>query len=89
MRKSKVYYAIAGKNGYGVCRNWDDCNRCIKYFKSPRIKKFFNPNDAYDWIADELSMSVYDRFYVMVSLETLLSKKLVFFSKQTRLPWED
>ena len=88
MKKSKAYYAIAGTNGYGICRSWDDCNDCLVYFKSPRAKKFDNPDDAYDWINDELSAKVYDRFYIMVSLGTLLRKKLIFFSKQKRLPWE-
>lgn len=88
MKKSKAYYAIAGKNGYGICRSWDDCSRCLDYFKSACTKKFDNPDDAYDWIADELYMKVYDKFYVMVNLGTLLKKKLIFFSKQNKLPWE-
>ena len=32
MKKLKPYYAIAGKNGYGICRSWEDCERCMEYF---------------------------------------------------------
>lgn len=87
MKKLKPYYAIAGKNGYGICRSWEDCERCIEYFIGARSKKFNNPDDAYSWIEDELAIRAADKFYIMVEPDELFKRKLIFFSKQ-RLSWE-
>lgn len=87
MKKLKPYYAIAGKNGYGICRSWEDCERCIEYFTGVRTKKFNNADGAYNWIEDELAARLADRFYLVAELDELLKRKLIFFSKQ-RLPWE-
>ena len=87
MKKSKPYYAIAGKNGYGICRNWDDCRRCMDYFKGVSARKFTSADEAYDWIGDQLSLKVEGDFYFIEELEQILKRKLIFFSKH-KLPWE-
>lgn len=87
MKKLKPYYAIAGKNGYGICRSWEDCERCMEYFIGVKSKKFNNPDDAYSWIEDELAIRAADKFYIMVEMNELIKRKLIFFSKQ-KLSWE-
>lgn len=86
-KKLKYYYAIAAKNGYGICRSWEDCERCMEYFRGVRTKKFETPEEAYSWIEDEMAYKLADEFHIMPQLKELLKKKLIFLSKH-RLPWE-
>lgn len=87
MKNQRYFYAIAGKNGYGICRSWEDCERCMEYFSGVKSRKFNNPDDAYSWIEDELAIRAADKFYIMVEMDELIKRKLIFFSKQ-KLSWE-
>lgn len=59
----------------------------MEYFIGARSKKFNNPDDAYSWIEDELAIRAADKFYIMVEMNELIKRKLIFFSKQ-KLSWE-
>ena len=82
MKSKYEYYGIAGTNGYGITKSWDDCLRCIKYFRGVKYKGFYNKEEAYYWVQDEFFSKCEYGCHRFKSLEELERKKLVFTNKE-------
>ena len=82
MKSKYEFYGIAGTNGYGITKSWDDCLRCLKYFRGVKYKGFDDKEDAYLWVQKEFFGKYEYGCHRFKSLEELERKKLVFTNKE-------
>ena len=53
--KRKIYYAIAGTNGYGIYTNVKSASKSVKYLSNWRYEVFYDVEEAVRWATHTIS----------------------------------
>ena len=81
MKSNYNFYAIVGRNGYGIVKSWNQCLKCKKYFIAFKSKGFITEQSAYDWIVQTFMNTYNADDHEFCGLDYLKQNELYFLRK--------